>query len=69
MLKLLAISMALILLAAACFAADKAVSDDKIWDQVSIKLTGDPVAGPILFVRSDSARTAEGQPRPRAHLP
>ncbi len=44
MLKLLAISMALILLAAACFAADKAVSDDKIWDQVSIKLTGDPVA-------------------------
>ena len=43
MAKLFAILMAL-LLCAACFAADKSVSDDKIWDQVSIKLTGDPVA-------------------------
>ena len=42
--KLFAISMALILLAAACLAADKAVTDDVIYDQVSIKLTGDPIA-------------------------
>jgi len=42
--KLFAISMTLILLAAACLAADKPVSDDVIYDQVSIKLTGDPVA-------------------------
>jgi hyperosmotically inducible protein len=49
MLKLLAISMALILLAAACLAADKPVSDDVIWDQVSIKLTGDPIAKGGVF--------------------
>jgi len=44
MLKLLAFSMVLILLAAACVAADKPVTDDVIWDQVSIKLTGDAIA-------------------------
>ena len=44
MLKLLAISMALILLAAACMAANKPASDDVISDQVRIKLTGDPIA-------------------------
>jgi osmotically-inducible protein OsmY len=36
--------MVLILLAAACLAADQPATDDVIWDQVSIKLTGDPVA-------------------------
>ncbi len=41
--KLFAISMVLILLAAACLAADKPVSDDVIYDQVRIKLAGDPV--------------------------
>ncbi|MGB9457118.1 MAG: BON domain-containing protein [Bryobacteraceae bacterium] len=44
MLKLFAFSMALILLAGVCLAADKPVSDDVIFDQVSIKLTGDPIA-------------------------
>jgi osmotically-inducible protein OsmY len=44
MFKLLAFSMVLILLAATCLAADKAVSDDVISDQVRIKLTGDPIA-------------------------
>jgi hyperosmotically inducible protein len=42
--KLFAISTTLILLAAACLAADKPASDDVIYDQVSIKLTSDPVA-------------------------
>lgn len=42
--KLFAISMTLILLAVACLAASKPVSDDLIIDQVNIKLTGDPVA-------------------------
>jgi len=42
--KLLVLLTAFILLAGACMAADKSVSDDKIWDQVSIKLTGDPIA-------------------------
>jgi osmotically-inducible protein OsmY len=42
--KLFAISMALILLVTACMAATKPVSDDVIWDQVSIKLTGDAIA-------------------------
>jgi osmotically-inducible protein OsmY len=36
--------MALILLAAACLAADKPASDDVIYDQVRIKLSGDPIA-------------------------
>jgi len=36
--------MALILLAASCLAADKPVSDDVIYDQVRIKLSGDPIA-------------------------
>ena len=44
MLKLFAFSMALILLAASCLAADKPVSDDVIYDQVRIKLSGDPIA-------------------------
>jgi hyperosmotically inducible periplasmic protein len=44
MLKLFAFSMALILLAAACLAADKPVSDDVIYDQVRIKLSGDAIA-------------------------
>ncbi|HEY1220900.1 MAG: BON domain-containing protein [Bryobacteraceae bacterium] len=44
MLKLFAISMALILLAAACLAADKPVSDDVIYDQVRIRLSGDAIA-------------------------
>jgi len=44
MLKLFAFSMALILLAAACLAADKPASDDVIYDQVRIKLSGDPIA-------------------------
>jgi len=43
MTKLLAAFCALLLLASVCLAADKAVSDDKIWDEVSIKLTNDPV--------------------------
>jgi hyperosmotically inducible protein len=42
--KLFAISMTLILLAAACLGANKPVSDDVIYDQVNIKLTADPVA-------------------------
>jgi len=42
--KLLAFLVVLILAAAVCLAADKTVTDDKIWDQVSIKLTGDPIA-------------------------
>jgi len=42
--KLFAISMTVILLAAACLAASKPASDDLIVDQVNIKLTGDPVA-------------------------
>jgi osmotically-inducible protein OsmY len=42
--KLFAISMTLILLAAACLAASKPVSDDVIYDRVNIKLTADPVA-------------------------
>lgn len=49
MFKLFAFSMALILLAAACLAADKPATDDKIWDQVSIKLTGDPIAKGGVF--------------------
>lgn len=44
MLKLFAISMALILLAAACLAGSKPVSDDVVYDQVRIKLSADPVA-------------------------
>ncbi|MGA2037998.1 MAG: BON domain-containing protein [Bryobacteraceae bacterium] len=44
MLKLFAVSMALILLAAACLTASKPVSDDMIYDQVRIRLSGDPVA-------------------------
>jgi len=36
--------MALILVAAACLAADKPASDDVIYDQVRIKLSGDAVA-------------------------
>ena len=44
MLRLFAFSMALILLAAACLAADKPASDDVIYDQVRIKLSGDPIA-------------------------
>ncbi len=44
MLKLFAVSMAIILLAASCLAADKVVSDDRLYDQVRIKLSGDPVA-------------------------
>jgi osmotically-inducible protein OsmY len=42
--KLFAITMTLILLAAACLAADKPVTDDMIYDQVRIKLSGDAVA-------------------------
>ena len=42
--KLFAILMALILVAAACLAADKPASDDMIYDQVRIRLSGDPVA-------------------------
>ena len=42
--KLFAISMTLILLAAACLAAAKPAGDDVIYDQVRIKLSGDPVA-------------------------
>jgi len=42
--RLLAGLMALILLAAVCAAADKTVSDDVIYDQVRIKLSGDPIA-------------------------
>ncbi|MGB7758746.1 MAG: BON domain-containing protein [Bryobacteraceae bacterium] len=42
--KLFAISMVLILLAAACLAADKPVSDDVIYDQVRIRLSGDAIA-------------------------
>jgi hyperosmotically inducible protein len=44
MVKLLAFSMALFLLAAACMAADKPVSDDAIYDHVRIRLTADAVA-------------------------
>jgi hyperosmotically inducible periplasmic protein len=44
MVKLFALSMALIMLAAACLAAEKAATDDVIYDQVRIKLSGDPVA-------------------------
>lgn len=47
--KLFAFLMALILVAAACLAADKPASDDVIWDQVSIKLTGDAVAKGGVF--------------------
>jgi len=36
--------MALILVAAACLAADKPASDDAIYDQVRIRLSGDAVA-------------------------
>ena len=42
--KLFAISVTLILLSAACLAANKPASDDVIYDQVRIKLSGDPVA-------------------------
>lgn len=42
--KLFAISMTLILLAAACLAANKPAGDDVIYDQVRIRLSGDPVA-------------------------
>jgi len=42
--KLFVISMTLILMAAACLAASKPVSDDVIYDQVRIKLSGDAVA-------------------------
>jgi len=49
MFRLLAFSIALILLASVCVASDKTVSDDKIWDQVSIKLTGDPIAKGGVF--------------------
>ena len=41
MLKLFAFSMALVLLAGACLAADKPVSDDTIYDKVRISLASD----------------------------
>jgi len=41
--KVLASLLAVTLLAALCFAADKPVSDDAISDQVMIKLSSDPV--------------------------
>ena len=57
MFKLFAFSMALILLAAACLAADKPATDDEIWDQVSIKLTGDPIAkGGVFKVEVQAGR-------------
>jgi len=42
-LKVLASLLAVTLLAALCFAADKPVSDDTISDQIMIKLSSDPV--------------------------
>jgi len=49
MLRRLALFTVLILFTAAGFAADKSVSDDKIWDQVNIKLTGDAIAKGGVF--------------------
>ena len=43
MIRLIASLCALILLASVCLAADNPVSDDKIYDEVRIKLTSDPV--------------------------
>jgi osmotically-inducible protein OsmY len=60
--KLFAISMTLILLAAACLAASKPPTDDVIYDQVNIKLTGDPVAkgGSIKVEVKDGVVTLTG---------
>jgi hyperosmotically inducible protein len=41
--KIIASLCALILLAAFCLAAEKPVSDDRLYDEVRIKLTSDPV--------------------------